>query len=78
MFFRGISERDVEVAIAHGEMIESYPDDQPFPSMLILDFVRGMALHIVISQDPGSESCTVVTAYIPDKTQWMASFKTRR
>jgi Domain of unknown function (DUF4258) len=78
MFFRGISEPEVASTIVHGEVIEGYPDDQPYPSVLIFDFVRGLPLHVVVSRDSASGNCTVVTAYVPDKIQWAANFKTRR
>lgn len=41
MFLRRISKRDVQAVVAYGEVIEENPDDTPFPSYLLLDFVEG-------------------------------------
>ncbi len=35
MFDRGISVDDIEKTITHGEIIEAYPDDKPYPSRLM-------------------------------------------
>ncbi|MEY2833224.1 MAG: hypothetical protein RLZZ574_2483, partial [Cyanobacteriota bacterium] len=40
MFFRRISKNEVKQVITYGEIIEEKPDDSPFPSYLILDFVN--------------------------------------
>lgn len=39
MFYRRISKKEVETVIAYGQIIEENPDDTPYPSYLILDFV---------------------------------------
>ena len=38
MFQRHICEEDIRHVLATGEIIESYPDDSPYPSFLVLDF----------------------------------------
>jgi hypothetical protein len=38
MFQRRITEADVREILQVGEVIESYPDDTPYPSRLILGF----------------------------------------
>ncbi len=78
MFFRRISREDVKAVIAYGEIIEEMPDDEPFPSCLILDFVGGQPVHVVLSQDVASQTCYVVTAYIPNLGLWNDDFRTRR
>ncbi len=40
MFYRRISKKEVEAVIVYGELIEENPDDTPFPSYLIFDFVE--------------------------------------
>jgi len=52
--FERIFERDIYPdailrIIREGEVIESYPDDQPFPSVLILGFEGKMFLHVVVA-----------------------------
>ena len=52
----GSQPKDVKAAIAYGEIIEEMPDDEPFPSCLILDFVGGQPVHVVLSQDVASQT----------------------
>jgi len=40
MFSRNIYFNDVETTLKEGETIEEYPDDNPYPSKLILGFIR--------------------------------------
>lgn len=78
MFEREISPDMVKRAAQMGEVIESYPDDQPYPSVLFLFFEEGRALHIVAGINEAEDTCHVVTAYFPDPQLWNADFKTRR
>ena len=78
MFFRRISREDVKAVIAYGEIIEEMPDDEPFPSYLILDFVGGQPVYVVLSQDVTRQTCYVVTAYVPNLGLWNDDFRTRR
>ena len=68
---------DVLSALTHGEIIEQYPTDYPFPSCLILGQTEaGEALHIVCGSN-GVEMW-LVTAYIPNPNEWTEDFKYRR
>lgn len=78
MFERGLSKDLVKSAIACGEIIVEYPDDRPYPSVLVLGFPNGIPVHAVIAKGPGTDRCTVVTAYRPDPALWSNDFKTRR
>lgn len=78
MFLRRISKGDVQAIVAYGEVIEENPDDTPFPSYLLLDFVEGKPIHVVFSYDESTETGYVVTAYIPDLNFWINNFRTRR
>ena len=74
---RGIFLRDVMNVVDHGEIIEQYPDDYPFPSCLILGFtVLNKFLHVVVSLNEGH--IYLITAYYPSKDVWEADMKTRR
>ena len=74
---RGISSKDVRIAVENGEIIEQYPDDYPFPSCLILGRDQnGRFLHICMS-DEGSAS-RIITAYYPDLEKWSDDLKTRK
>ncbi|OFY71398.1 MAG: hypothetical protein A3G23_04390 [Bacteroidetes bacterium RIFCSPLOWO2_12_FULL_37_12] len=75
---RGITEEEVEFSILKGETIESYPEDKPFPSKLILTFVNGRPIHIVLARDEKSKKCFVVTAYEPTLDKFELNYKTRK
>ena len=55
MFDRGISETDVRDVLEHGEVIEAYPDDLPYPSRLMLGHCGGRPVHVLASDDPDQE-----------------------
>lgn len=78
MFLRRISQRQVQAVVAYGEVIEENPDDTPFPSYLLFDFVEGRPIHVVLSYDESNDSGYVVTAYIPDTNLWREDFRSRR
>jgi len=78
MFERAIAPAAVLRIIAEGEIIASYPDDSPWPSVLILGFEGGRPLHVVVAQEPQSGLCSVVTVYSPDPKLWSDDFRTRR
>ena len=78
MFERGLSKDLVKSAILCGEIIMEYPDDRPYPSVLVLGFASGFPVHAVVAKGPGNGHCAVVTAYRPDPALWSDDFKTRR
>ena len=78
MFFRRISKEDVRTAINYGEVIEEKPDDIPFSSYLILDFVNNKPIHVVFSYDKTNDTGYIVTAYFPDPQLWTDNFRKRR
>lgn len=78
MFERAIAETDVLDALRHGETVEDYNDDIPYPSQLLLGWRCGRPVHVVAARDHVSGLCIVITAYFPDATQWGDDFKTRR
>jgi hypothetical protein len=78
MFLRRISKSEVQAVVAYGEVIEERPDDTPFPSYLLLDFLAGRPIHVVFSYDESTDTGYVITAYIPDPNLWQDNFRTRR
>ncbi len=78
MFERSISPELVTRAVRAGEIIAEYPDDQPFPSALVLYFEHKSALHLVVGKDESDNACYIVTAYWPDPDLWNDDFRTRR
>lgn len=78
MFDRGISPEDVRTVVMTGDIIEEYPDDIPYPSVLVLGWARNRPRHAVVAWDVAGGECSVVTVYIPDAAMWNDDFRTRR
>lgn len=78
MFQRGISVADVRSVLIAGEMIEDYPEDQPFPSRLVLGWRSGRPIHVVAATDAAAHEIIVITVYEPDPSLWDDEFRRRR
>lgn len=78
MFERAISPDEVKDVVTQAEMIEEYPGDIPFPSILILGFVDKRPVHVVAAVDKKTDNCYVKTVYIPDASIWNDDFRIRR
>ena len=73
-----IKEAEVYEAVLNGEIIENYPDDEPYPSCLIFGATeRGRPLHIVCAFAADEDTAIVITAYQPDEKLWI-DFKRRK
>ncbi len=67
---RKIRDFDLVIAIANGEIIEDYPEDQRGHSCLVLGHTRdGQPIHSVCAFDP-SGTLILVTAYFPEPPKW--------
>jgi hypothetical protein len=75
---RKIIQADVLKVVLNGEIIEDYPEDKPFPSCLILGWIRKKPFHVVISLDEVSNKAYFITVYEPNLTEFNQDFKTRR
>jgi hypothetical protein len=74
---RNITMDDVINALTHGEIIEQYPNDYPFPSCLVLGInLAGNFLHVVCGI--GENLLWLVTAYFPNPDEWSDGFKVRK
>jgi hypothetical protein len=74
---RGIEMDEIVYALMHGEIIEQYPNDYPFPSCLVLGLTfADNYLHIVCGSD--ENLLWLITAYLPDPAEWNNGFKTRK
>lgn len=78
MFERALGRDAILDVVRGGEVIAEYPDDNPYPSWLVLGFVAGEPAHVVVARDPQTRTCFVVTAYRPDPAMWADDFKKRR
>ena len=78
MHDRGISMAEIEEVLKNGDVIESYPNDFPYPSELIAGQVGARQLHVVAALNPAENSAIVITVYRPDPSRWSADFKRRK
>jgi len=78
MMERDISREMVKEVLLIGEVIEDYPDDKPYPSVLFWGWIKGEPFHVVAALDSESEYCFVITAYKPDLEHFESDYKTRR
>jgi hypothetical protein len=78
MFSRDIKKDDVLYVLEHGEIIIEYPDDVPYPSRLMLGFIKNVPVHVVFAVDKEQQIGIVITAYNPDARLWAGDFKSRR
>lgn len=75
MMERAISRDEVMQCALSGEIIETYADDSPYPSCLVLH-VGLKPLHIVMALD--GTTCYIITAYRPNSDEFEHDFKTRK
>jgi len=78
MHERCISEDEIEQAITSGIIIENYPADTPYPSVLLLGYAGTKAVHVVYADDVTDSIKIIITVYVPDATIWCEDLKTRR
>ena len=71
-----ISRLEVRKTIDQGEIIEDYPEDPRGQSCLMLGFGDDdRPLHVVCA--PKDDYLAVITAYLPDESEWPDDFRTR-
>ena len=78
MHERRISAAEIQRALETGRVIESYPDDTPYPSALFLGVAGTRAVHIVYADNNQGNERIIITVYEPEPTIWHADLKTRR
>lgn len=78
MFERDISVADVRHVLATGDIIESYPEDQPYPSRLVLGFVDNRPLHVVAAYNEHENQIITITVYQPEADKWDETFRMRK
>lgn len=68
MFERNVSTDDLKQIVQNSEIIESYPDDVPCPSVLLLGVANDETYHVVVAQC--QDHARVITVYMPTKDKW--------
>lgn len=75
---RPISRELILSAADSYEVIEEYPKDKYLPSYLIRAERGKLVFHVHIAADAALEHIRIVTAYVPDPSQWGGDFRKRR
>lgn len=68
---------NVKHVLATGVVIREYPEDLPFPSLLILGYCDKIPLHVVFSLNDKGEK-VLITSYWPDSALWNKSFNIKK
>ena len=73
---------EVKEALQNCKIIESYPNDYPFPSGLVVGYTRKKrAIHaVVVIDDQNKEEGMpwIITVYEPNILEWQEGFEKRR
>ena len=64
--------------VLNGEIIKNYPDDRPYPSVLIMGYNNSRPIHVVCSYNYDSDKVHIITNYEPSSDYYESDFKTRR
>lgn len=78
MFQRGVSAEDIRHVLETGDLIETYPNDKPFPSRLMLGWRGQRPVHVVAADNETTGETIVVTVYEPSPAHWQAGFRKRK
>jgi hypothetical protein len=74
----GLTFDEVAYSVLHGEVIEDYPTDRPYPSCLILGMTpAGHPVHSVWAYNKETGWAVLVTVYRPDPDRW-TDWRTRK
>jgi hypothetical protein len=73
---RMIETAEIRGVLAHGEVIEDYPEDPRGRSCLLLGKGAGeRPIHVVCA--PKDDYVAIITAYLPDENQWSSDGRVR-
>jgi hypothetical protein len=75
---RGIRVDEVHDATESPTVVEEYPDDEPYPSRLVMGWAGGRPLHVVLAGPTVTGDTIVVTLYEPGLERWEPGFVRRR
>jgi hypothetical protein len=70
--FGEIREKEVFETVQSGKVIETYPNDEPYPSCLIYGRTfEERPLHVLCAYTKEEETAIIITAYQPDPDRWI-------
>jgi hypothetical protein len=63
---------EIVYSVIHGEVIETYPTDRPYPSFLIYgNTPDGKPVHSVWAYNEENQWSVLITVYRPDPSRWI-------
>lgn len=63
---------EIYFSVLHGEIIEDYPSDKPYPSCLIYgETFSGDPVHSVWAYNEQNQWVVLITVYRPDPDRWI-------
>jgi hypothetical protein len=70
---------EIYFSVLHGEVIENYPTEKPYPSCLIYgQTFSGDPVHSVWAYNESNKWAVLITVYRPDPNQWIDWRKRRK
>jgi hypothetical protein len=70
---------EIYFSVLHGEVIEEYPTEKPYPSCLIYgQTFSGDPVHSVWAYNESNKWAVLITVYRPDPNQWIDWRKRRK
>ncbi|MGH2459810.1 MAG: DUF4258 domain-containing protein [Chloroflexota bacterium] len=78
MWQRGVTRADVRHVLEPGQIIESCPNDVPYPSRLVLGWHDLRPIHAVAADDSTSQVTIVITVDEPDPGEWESGYSRRK
>ena len=70
---------EIYFSVEHGEVIETYIEDKPYPSCLIYGLTfSGDPIHSVWAYNAKSQWAILITVYRPDPKRWVNWRKRRK
>ncbi|MGF1615841.1 MAG: DUF4258 domain-containing protein [Gammaproteobacteria bacterium] len=63
---------EIYFSVMHGEIIEDYPNDKPYPGCLVMgkNFTNE-PIHSVWAYKSGNKWAVMITVYRPDPARWI-------
>ena len=75
----GLKIDEIYFSVEHGEIIETYIEDKPYPSCLIYGLTfSGEPIHSVWAYNAKSQWAILITVYRPDPKRWVNWRKRRK
>jgi len=76
---RNITIENIKHALLNGDIIEHNPESKPYPSCLVLGWLKtGDPLHVKCSIGTIEPKLRIVTVYEPSDEEWKSDYKIRK